>query len=63
MKNYNKIEELLNLTKEYNVFEFQGLLIRGYRVSVIKQYAKENPSKTFYVWLIDKNLVIEELKS
>ncbi len=49
---------LLSLTKEVHCFEFEGLLILGCRVEIIKKYFKEKPSSKFRTWLIDNNLVL-----
>lgn len=48
-----RIFDLLNLCKEVECFKFDDLLIFGNRVSIVKQYMKENPSKPFRTWLID----------
>jgi len=63
MKNidYNKIVELVNKCKDHYTFEFEGLLIDGEKVDIIKRYLKINPSKSFRTWLIDFELVIKEL--
>ena len=54
--NYEKILELTNSCKNVECFEFEGQLFKGYIPEVVKQYVKENPSKSFWVWLKDKKL-------
>lgn len=58
---YDKIMELLRLCKDYHMFQFDDLVIRGLRVKIIKQFIKEKPSMKFRTWLIDRGLVEKEL--
>ena len=53
-----KYEELVRLCRHNDTFIFEGMLCRGNRSDVCKDYVKQNPSKTFYVWLIDNGYVI-----
>lgn len=57
---YDEIRKLHLLTKEFPCFEFDGMLIKGNVIEVIKKYLKENPSKKFRTWLLDNNFVIIE---
>ena len=54
----DKVRDLVIKCKDHNTFKFEGLLINGYRVDIVKAYVKENPSKKFRTWLIDKGLVL-----
>lgn len=58
MENYDKMLELLGLSNDVHCFEFDGLLVKGYKVDVIKEYIKQNPSKKFRVWLIDTQEIL-----
>lgn len=52
--------QILKCCKDFDCFVFEGLLIRGDKVFITKKYIAENLSKSFYVWLIENNLVILE---
>lgn len=51
---YTKIRELSKLCKDYPSFVFENEVFKGLHVYVIKDYIKENPSKKFRIWMIDK---------
>jgi len=59
-KDYELIEELLEKCKKVHYFSFEGLLIKGLPVSLIKQYIEEKPSIQFKPWLIKKGLMLEK---
>ena len=70
MKNHNEIDypgmlekllELVGMCKEYNAFEFEGLVVRGLPVEIAKEYLRIKPSKKFRTWLIDSGLVEKEI--
>jgi len=56
-----KALELLELCKEYHVFAYDGLLVRGLAVDIVKKFIKYKPSEKFRNWLIKIGLVIQEL--
>lgn len=56
-----EVQRLCNIAKDYSCFEFEGYLIRGDLVTLVKRYVKLNPSDSFTVWLINNNFVIEEI--
>lgn len=55
---YSKVLELLNNCKDFPCFVFEGMLIKGHKVDLVKRYVTLNPDESFYVWLHDSNLVI-----
>ncbi len=57
---YRKISELSNLCKNVDVFEFEGRFFSGNITATIKAYLNENPSKGFFVWLIDNELEVKQ---
>jgi len=58
---YEILYKLTSLCKEYHVFQFDDLVIKGMKVDVIKRFLKERPSMKFRTWLIAKGLVEKEL--
>lgn len=61
MVDIEKLEELRDKCNVICAFKYDGLLVKGLVTEVIRRYLKENPSKKFRTWLIDKNLVIKEV--
>lgn len=57
---YRRISELSNLCKNVDVFEFEGRFFSGNITATIKAYLNENPSKGFFVWLIDNGLEVKQ---
>lgn len=50
---YSVIMELSKGITPIEAFEFEGVMFLGYWPEAVKEYAKQNPSKKFYVWLCD----------
>lgn len=59
-KYYKELLELVRLCEDVYTFRFDGLLILGYKVDIVKEYLELNPSKKFRTWLIDRGFVINE---
>ncbi len=57
---YRRISDLTNSCKGVEVFEFEGCYFSGSIVGTVKAYLKENPAKTFFVWLIDSGLEVKQ---
>lgn len=55
---YNQLTQLISLCTDADIFVYDGMLVRGNKVTVTKEYVKLNPSKKFRIWLIDKGYVI-----
>lgn len=58
---YNKHSEIIEQCIDRYTFEFEGLLIDGYRVEIVKRYVLSNTGIEFRAWLIDMGLVLKEL--
>ncbi len=56
-----KVLKLVQLCSTHHCFEFQDLLIDGYKVDIVKRYVFENPNMKFRTWLVDTGLVIKEI--
>jgi hypothetical protein len=48
---YKIIEDLAPLCKPVEAFSFEGVTFIGYWPEVLKEYAKNNPSDKFFIWL------------
>ncbi len=49
---YALIMKLMNKTEDIQVFEYEGVLYQEYKVDVIKNFVKNNPTGgDFHVWL------------
>lgn len=59
--NLSKVIKLVKLCFDYSCFEFEGLLIDGDKVNIVKHYVNENPSVPFRTWLINTGIVIKEV--
>jgi len=42
-------------------FEFDGLIVKGFKSDVIRSYILENPDKKFRTWLIDSGQVVNQI--
>jgi hypothetical protein len=56
---HRRFSEISHQCKEVQVFEFEGCYFSGSIVGTIKAYIKENPAKSFFVWLIDNGLEVK----
>lgn len=56
---YKRIRDILSVCSEEPVFVFEKMLIKGYKVDIVKEFVIQSPSSSFYMWLIDKGLVIQ----
>jgi|688.fasta_scaffold2282196_1 hypothetical protein len=57
---YQRLNELSDKCEKGCMFKFEGRFFAGDITNTIKQYLIENPSKSFYVWLIDNGLEITQ---
>lgn len=57
---YRRLSDLSELCKQVEVFEFEGCYFSGNIVGTIKAYLQENPTKGFFVWLIDNGLEVKQ---
>ncbi len=58
---YRRVSEISNLCKQVDVFEFEGRFFSGNIIATIKAFLHENPSKSFFVWLIDNGLEVKNV--
>jgi|GEM_PF-4726766 len=59
--NPTKLMELIGLCEERPCFIYDGLLIAGAKVFIVKKYLQENPSKKFRTWLRDSKHFIQQI--
>jgi hypothetical protein len=57
---YNQITQLESQCTRLNCFVFEGRCFSGDAIGTIREYIRQQPSKTFYVWLIDNGLEITQ---
>jgi len=57
---YKQLSELLDFCYDFPCFQYEGRYFAGYKVSTVKEYLRQNSSKSFYVWLIDNGLEITQ---
>ena len=57
---YKRLSELSEGCTPIDCLCFEGRYFSGNITQTIKQYLLENPSKSFYVWLIDNGIEVTQ---
>ena len=60
---YDRLKDLTNACEPLQFFKLENTYFAGDPTQTAKQYLLENPSKSFYVWLIDEGLEIIQINN